>query len=49
MHDAVYWLNTFPAKNGIVKYVSPAVAMQGPLNANYNHLKILLGSYVQVH
>ena len=45
---AVYWLNAFPSKNGISGNLSPANIVIGRANPDFNHNRIVFGSYAMV-
>ena len=41
-------LNQFPAKGGVSDHISPRTIVTGYPTPDYNHLKLEIGSYVQV-
>ena len=42
---ATYWLNAFPSKTGVSTTLSPANIVLGRSNPDFNHNKIIFGSY----
>ena len=49
VYSAVFWLNTFPHKDGVHATISPRTLITG-LSIDYNkHCKLAFGTYVQVH
>ena len=49
VYNIVFWLNSFPHKDGIHATISPRTLLMG-LSIDYNkHCKIPFGTYVQVH
>jgi hypothetical protein len=49
VHASVFWLNMFPAADGVSNILSPRALIVG-LKLDYNkHCKLEFGSYVQVH
>jgi len=49
VYFCVYWLNSFPAKDGISDTLSPRAIVHGT-NIDYNkHAKLEYGTYVQSH
>jgi len=49
VYNAVFWLNTFPHKDGVHATISPRTLVTG-LGIDYNkHCKWPFGAYVQVH
>ena len=49
IHYCVFWLNSFPAKNGISDVLSPHAIVVGATVDYHNHCKIEFGTYVQTH
>jgi hypothetical protein len=49
VHSSVFWLNMFPASDGVSDVLSPRAIIVG-LKLDYNkHCQLEFGSYVQVH
>ena len=49
IYYCVFWLNTFPARDGVSKILSPRAIVTGS-HIDYNkHCKLEYGAYVQVH
>ncbi len=49
VHLSVFWLNTFPATDGISKTMSPRTIIFGSKIDFNKHCKIEFGAYVQTH
>ena len=47
IHYCVFWLNSFPAKNGISDVVNPHAIVVGATVDYHNNCKIEFGTYVQ--
>ena len=49
VQDMIAFLSMFPYKNVISSDLRPEVIVLGPLNPDYNKLKITFGAYIQVY
>jgi hypothetical protein len=49
VESAIYWLNSFPSDNGVSDTLSPANIVLGRPNIDFNHNKIVFGSYALVY
>ena len=49
IHYVVFWLNSFPAKNGISDVLSPRAIVVGATVNYKNHCQLEFGTYVQTH
>jgi len=49
VYNVVFWLNSFPHKDGIHTTISPRTPITGLAIDFHQHCKIVLRKYVQVH
>jgi len=49
VHNCVFWLNSFPHKNGIHATMSPRAIMTGKRITYDKHCKLEFSTYVQTH
>ena len=49
VYHSVFWLNSFPAEDGISPKLSPCAIVIGTLIDYNKHCKLEFGTYVQVH
>ena len=49
IHYCVFWLNSFPRKNGISNVLSPRAIVVGAKINYHSHCKLEFGTYVQTH
>jgi len=49
VYNVVFWLNSFPHKDGVHATISPRTLITGLAIDYHKHCKIAFGTYVQVH
>jgi len=49
VYNVVFWLNSFPHKDGVHATISPRTLITGLAIDYHKHCKIGFGTYVQVH
>jgi len=49
VYNVVFWLNTFPHKDGVHTTISPRTLITGLAIDYHKHCKLAFGTYVQVH
>jgi hypothetical protein len=49
VHNVVFWLNSFPLKDGVHATISPRTLITGLAIDYHKHCKIAFGTYVQVY
>jgi len=49
VYNVVFWLNTFPHKDGLHATISPRTLIMGLAIDYHKHCKLAFGTYVQVH